>query len=181
MRVSTILLFALALLLGSAQAGDLRVGQPAPAFELPDQHGETHRLADYADGWLVLYFYPKNETPGCTTEACNFRDAMHRLIAQDTQILGVSMDSQASHQAFAEKYELPFSLLSDPDGVTVRDYGALSNFLVVRFAKRHSFIIDPDGRLAKIYRDVDPDEHVFEVLADLRQLRAQVGTTHPDP
>ena len=171
MRATILLFFSLGLLFGSVQANELRVGAPAPAFSLPDQHGVTHRLEDYAGRWLVLYFYPKDDTPGCTTEACNFRDAIHRLVARDTRILGVSMDDRQSHEAFAEKYELPFPLLSDPKGVTVADYDALSDYLVVRFARRHTFIINPEGRIAKIYREVDPDEHAFEVLGDLRALQ----------
>ena len=156
---------------GLAAAAPLAVGDPAPAFTLPDQDGETRSLADYRADWVVLYFYPKDDTPGCTTEACSFRDNINRLIAQDTVVLGVSMDDVESHAAFAAKYELPFPLLADPEGEVVARYGALSDFLVVKFAKRQTFIIDPDGRIARIYRKVDPDEHVRDVLDDLKALR----------
>ncbi|WP_410474456.1 peroxiredoxin [Guyparkeria sp. TX1] len=164
-------LFASLLLAGTAQAADLAVGDTAPAFALPDQHGETRRLEDYRGQWLVLYFYPKDDTPGCTTEACSFRDNINRLIAQDAAVLGVSMDSVESHADFAREYELPFPLLADPDGEVVERYGALSDFLVVKFAKRQTFIIDPHGRIATIYRKVNPDEHVRDVLDDLKALR----------
>ncbi|KTG16674.1 MULTISPECIES: peroxiredoxin [unclassified Guyparkeria] len=164
-------LLASFLLVGTAQAGDLSVGDPAPGFVLPDQDGEARSLADYRGDWVVLYFYPKDDTPGCTTEACSFRDNINRLIAQNAVVLGVSMDDVASHAAFAAKYELPFPLLADPEGKVVERYGALSDFLVVRFAKRQTFIIGPDGNIARIYRKVDPDEHVKEVLDDLEALQ----------
>ncbi|HER35650.1 MAG: peroxiredoxin [Halothiobacillaceae bacterium] len=149
----------------------LAVGDPAPAFTLPDQRSEPHSLSDYRGQWLVLYFYPKDDTPGCTTEACSFRDNINRLIAQDAAVLGVSMDTVESHADFADEHELPFPLLADPEGEVVERYGALSDFLVVTFAKRQTFIIDPEGNIARIYRKVDPDEHVKDVLDDLRALR----------
>ncbi|MFI9652496.1 redoxin domain-containing protein [Guyparkeria halopsychrophila] len=163
---------ALAAPLGLAAETSLGVGDPAPAFALPDQHGEMRRLEDYRGQWLVLYFYPKDDTPGCTTEACSFRDNINRLIAQDAAVLGVSMDSVESHAAFAKEYELPFPLLADPEGEVVERYGALSDFMVVKFAKRQTFIIDPDGNIETIYRKVNPDEHVRDVLDDLKALRA---------
>ncbi|MFP4462348.1 MAG: peroxiredoxin [Guyparkeria sp.] len=158
---------------GGANASDLSPGDAAPAFALPDQDGETHRLADYRGQWLVLYFYPKDDTPGCTTEACSFRDNINRLIAQDAAVLGVSMDSVESHADFAREHELPFPLLADPEGEVVERYGALSDFMVVKFAKRQTFIIDPEGNIATIYRKVDPDEHVKDVLEDLEALRGE--------
>ncbi len=161
---------ALAAPLGLAAEAVLGVGDPAPAFTLPDQHGEPRSLSDYRGDWLVLYFYPKDDTPGCTTEACSFRDNINRLIAQDAAVLGVSMDSVASHAAFAKEYELPFPLLADPGGEVVERYGALSDYLVVKFAKRQTFIVDPEGRIAAIYRKVDPDAHVQDVLEDLKAL-----------
>ncbi|MCL7744931.1 peroxiredoxin [Guyparkeria hydrothermalis] len=154
----------------------LAVGDPAPGFTLPDQNGKAHALSDYRGQWVVLYFYPKDDTPGCTTEACSFRDNINRLIAQDAAVLGVSMDDVASHAEFAAKYELPFPLLADPEGAVVERYGALSDFLVVKFAKRQTFIIDPDGHIARIYRKVNPDEHVKDVLDDLKVLQSGGGT-----
>lgn len=158
--------------LGLAGDSPLAVGDPAPDFTLPDQQGEPRSLSDYRGDWLVLYFYPKDDTPGCTTEACSFRDNINRLIAQNAVVLGVSMDTVESHAAFAAEHELPFPLLADPDGEVVARYGALSDFMVVKFAKRQTFIIDPEGRIATIYRKVDPDEHVRDVLDDLKALQA---------
>ena len=147
------------------------VGAAAPAFALKDQAGKVHALADYRGRWVVLYFYPKDDTPGCTTEACNFRDDLHTLRALNVQVLGVSMDDSQSHARFAEKYRLPFPLLADTDGVATRAYGALWSLGPVKFAKRHSFIIDPEGRLAKIYRDVKPETHSRELQKDLVELQ----------
>ena len=122
--------------------------------------------------WLVLYFYPKDDTPGCTTEACEFRDDIHILKKMGVSVAGVSLDDVKSHQEFAEKYHLPFALLSDARGEVARRYGALTSFGFVKFAKRHTFIIDPEGNIAKIYRSVSPRRHSEEVIADLRDLGA---------
>lgn len=149
----------------------LEVGQDAPKFELFNQDNQRISLVELRDQWVVLYFYPKNETPGCVQEACSFRDNMNRLIAQDAKVLGVSLDSVASHQDFAKNHSLPFDLLSDEQGDVARSYGALFDLKIFKFAKRHSFIIDPEGKLVKIYREVDPDTHVAEVLRDLKKLR----------
>ena len=148
------------------------VGQPAPEFELSDQDGQLHSLEDYRDQWVVLYFYPKDETPGCTTEACEFRDDVAILKRMDVALLGVSTDHAKSHQKFAGKYHLPFALLSDARGEVARRYGSLMSMGPLKFAKRHTFIIDPDGRIARIYRKVRPREHSDRVIADLEQLRA---------
>ncbi|MDX1348558.1 MAG: peroxiredoxin, partial [Thiomicrorhabdus chilensis] len=102
---------------------------------------------------------------------CSFRDNINAIISKQAVILGVSVDSVAAHQDFSKKFELPFSLLSDPDGLVARQYDALLDLKVIQFAKRHSFIIDPQGRIAKIYRDVDPQEHVGDILKDLTQLQ----------
>ena len=155
----------------SAANSDLKVGDMAPAFELVNQFGETISLESQQGQWVVLYFYPKNDTPGCTTEACSFRDNINALIAQEAVILGVSADDKASHAEFAKKYKLPFSLLADEDTQVASLYGSVLDLKVVKFAKRHSFIIDPQGKIAKIYRDVDPDKHVREVMADLKQFQ----------
>ncbi|MEK9951170.1 MAG: peroxiredoxin [Curvibacter sp.] len=155
----------------AAQAAPLEPGQAAPDFELPDQDGKKRRLADWRGQWLVLYFYPKNDTPGCTTEACNFRDDWLILQELGAAVVGVSVDSSASHAAFAQKYKLPFPLLADAQGEVATRYGALSDWLLFKFAKRQTFIIDPQGRLARIYRSVDSDKHSAEIVADLRQLR----------
>lgn len=151
----------------------LAIGEKAPAFTLKDQNNQTQSLKAYRGQWVVLYFYPKNDTPGCTTEACSFRDNINRLIQQDAQVLGVSIDSQQSHAQFAKKYELPFPLLADHQGKVSEQYQAVSDWVVMRFAKRHTFIIDPQGRIAKRYQQVDPDTHVQTVLDDLKQLKTQ--------
>ena len=165
------LIMALFGVYSTANAAQLKVGDPAPVFELVNQQGKAVSLNDHAGKWVVLYFYPKNDTPGCTTEACSFRDNINRLIAQQAVVLGVSLDSQQSHAKFAAKYKLPFDLLADEKGQVTQRYGSLLDMVVVKFAKRHSFIIDPNGRIAKIYRQVDPDEHVREVMHDLKKLQ----------
>lgn len=154
------------------QAANISLGSPAPGFSLLNQAGSSINLADYQGKWVVLYFYPKNDTPGCTTEACSFRDNINRLIAKDAVVLGVSLDSQESHAAFAKKYKLPFDLLADEDGQVAAKYDALLDLKFLKFAKRHSFIIDPQGNIAKIYRSVDPDTHVREVMKDLQNLKS---------
>lgn len=146
-------------------------GAPAPDFSLPDAGGKVHRLADWRGKWLLLYFYPKDDTPGCTTEAMAFRDRHKQMADLKAEVVGVSLDDGPSHQAFAAKYQLPFTLLADREGTVARRYGALSDFRVVRFAKRYSFLIDPDGRVAKAYLKVDADRHADEVIADLKALR----------
>jgi len=155
----------------SAQAAELAVGSEAPAFRLIDQAGKDHRLGDYRGRWVVLYFYPKDDTPGCTTEACNFRDAITAITALNTQVLGVSVDDRASHARFAEKYNLPFPLLADTGGQTSRAYGALWSLGPLKFARRHSFIIDPEGIIVKIYRSVDAAHHSSEVQRDLKAMQ----------
>ncbi len=147
------------------------MGDAAPAFELRDQDGETRRLADYGGRWVVLYFYPKDDTPGCTTEACRFRDEVPRLRELGAQVLGVSVDDRESHAAFAARHHLPFPLLADRDGEVARAYGAYFGLGPLRFAKRHTFLIDPEGRIARIYRKVKPASHTDEVVAAVAELR----------
>jgi peroxiredoxin Q/BCP len=142
--------------------------KPASDFTLTDQDGMPRSLSDYAGKWLVLYFYPKDDTPGCTKEACAFRDGRDALIAGGAQVVGVSQDSVASHKAFADKYDLNFTLLSDGSASTAKAYGALSD---TGANKRMTFLIDPQSRVAKIYPDVSPVDHASQVLADLRKLR----------
>ena len=148
------------------------VGEPAPEFELPDQDGQLHSLEDYRDQWVVLYFYPKDDTPGCTTEACEFRDNIFAFKDLNAQILGVSLDDVASHKSFAESYGLPFPLLADVEGAASTAYGVKTRKMGMQFAKRQTFIIGPDGTLAKHYETVNPSEHSQQVLADLAELGA---------
>ena len=168
------LLTALFLLIAPAfatAAEPPEIGAAAPAFSLPDQAGKTHALADYAGRWLVLYFYPKDDTPGCTTEACNFRDDIVRIRKLGAEVVGVSVDDVASHAAFAQKHSLPFPLLADEGGAVAASYGGLRDLMVMKMAKRVTFIVDPKGRVAQRYLDVDPKAHAAEVVADLERLR----------
>ncbi len=143
----------------------LHKGDSAPAFSSLDQHGNTHALQDYRGKWLLLYFYPKDDTPGCTKEACGFRDRFAELKDRVT-VLGVSKDSMESHDTFAQKYALPFALLADSDQTMIAAYGADG----VMYPKRVSFLINPEGVIAKIYDKVDCDAHAKEVLQDIAQV-----------
>lgn len=156
------------------KTGDIpRPGQNAPAFDLPDQDGKMHKLSDYKGKWLVLYFYPKDDTPYCTKEACAFRDGFAKIQASGANIVGVSLDDAASHAKFAKKNHLPFPLLSDTSGNTAEDYGVLENLLLFKVSKRYTFLIDPKGDVAKVYDKVQVYVHVNDVLNDLKQLSAR--------
>jgi thioredoxin-dependent peroxiredoxin len=149
------------------------VGMTAPAFRLQDQAGAWHGSSDYRGKWLVLYFYPKDDTPGCTTQACEFRDNLFAFNKLDAVVVGVSVDDVASHQAFAEEHSLPFTLLADSTKETAKAYGVLRSVLgLMEIASRETFIIDPEGRIAKHYRGVDPKGHSQAVLKDLRALQS---------
>lgn len=151
----------------------LEIGNKAPDFSLSDQNNKKHSLLDYQDHWLVLFFYPKDNTPGCTVEACHFRDDYKNIIALNTQLLGINTDSYESHSRFIDKQQLPFPLLSDSSGSVSQCYGTLFKLGPIKFCKRHSFIIDPQGNIAKIYRKVTPSEHSEQVMADLKYLQAK--------
>ena len=155
----------------SLSAEQPEVGNPAPGFELRDQNGEIHSLEDYRDRWVTLYFYPKDDTPGCTTEACEFRDNIFEFKDLNCQVLGVSLDDTDSHAEFAEKYSLPFPLLADTEGQTSSAYGVKTKMFGLTVAKRQTFLIDPDGNVAVHYEEVDPDTHSEQVLTDLRRLQ----------
>jgi peroxiredoxin Q/BCP len=160
----------------SAFAGDSpAVGSEAPGFKLQDQNGEWHDLQDYRDTWLAVYFYPKDDTPGCTTEACNFRDNIYAFKAIGASVIGISVDDVESHQKFSEKYKLPFTLLADEEGTTAAAYGVLRDWKLVQIASRQSFLVNPEGRIAKHYEDVDPDTHTQQVLADLEAMMGKAG------
>jgi len=166
-------LLAWLMLFNVAQADVLDINAPAPGFELQDQNGDTHTLNDYQGKWLVLYFYPKDDTPGCTTEACAFRDEYKLITELNTQVIGVSVDDQESHVKFAEKYSLPFPLLVDDKGKVAKEYGALAALGPIKFAKRHTIIIGPEGKVKKVYRSVNASRHSHEVIADLKALRLE--------
>ena len=151
------------------------VGADAPQFKLQDQTGKWHSLKDYRGKWVVLYFYPRDNTPGCTTQACEFRDNIFAYRELNAVILGVSVDNVDSHKAFSEEHNLPFPILADVDKKVTTSYGTLKKYVgMVELARRDTFIIDPQGRIAKHYESVDPKGHSELVLADLRQLVAGV-------
>ena len=161
--------------LACAAGGVPAVGNEAPGFRLQDQNGEWHELADYRGGWVAVYFYPKDDTPGCTTEACNFRDNIYAFKAIGATVLGISVDDVESHGEFAAKYKLPFTILADESGATAQAYGVLRDWKLTKIASRQSFIVDPQGLIAKHYEDVDPETHTQQVLADLEALMAEAG------
>ena len=155
-----------------AWAGQPAAGTMAPDFRLQDQNGDWHTLEDYRGQWVALYFYPKDNTPGCTTQACGFRDNIFAFRKEGAVILGVSVDDVESHRKFAEEHGLPFTLLADADKATAKQYGVLKKFFgVMEVAKRDTFLIDPQGRIAKHYADVDPEGHSEVVIADIRALK----------
>ena len=153
----------------------LNIGDHAPEFALKDQEGHVHKLSDYEGGWVLLYFYPKDDTPGCTLEACTIRDAFPDFSKLDISVIGISADDEKSHARFAKKYELPFTLLSDPE------HGVLEQYSVWQQKKmmgrlymgimRTSFLINPQGEIAKVYEGVKPAQHAGDVLHDVRRLR----------
>jgi peroxiredoxin Q/BCP len=152
-------------------APTLKPGDDAPNFSLPDNQGRQVNLNDFKGKWVVLYFYPKDDTPGCTTEACHFRDDFKILENLGAQVVGMSIDDSFSHKKFAEKYNLPFPLLSDASGEVASLYGALNNFLVIKLAKRYTYLINPQGKIAKIYLSVDTSKHSQEIIEDLKKLK----------
>lgn len=147
--------------------------QTAPDFSLPDQTGQTVRLTDFSGQWLVLYFYPKDDTPGCTVEACSFRDARDQLTALGAQVVGVSKDDASSHDKFKAKYDLNFHLLTDADGKVMTAYGAWGKKMFGREGVlRKTFLITPTGTIAKVYGRVTPEGHAEQVVAELKRLQA---------
>ncbi len=146
------------------------VGSPAPDFSLPDQHGQLHGLQRYAGRWVLLYFYPRDDTPGCTREACTFRDEYPQLRALGAEVLGISVDDTRSHAKFAEKYRLPFPLLADIKGAVAARYGVLLKFPLLRLTRRYSFLIDPLGIVRRVYDNVDTSRHAAETITDIQQL-----------
>jgi len=151
-------------------------GQMAPDVVLPDETGKVHHLSDQRGRWTVLYFYPKDDTPGCNTEACQFRDLDVEYAAKDADVWGVSKDSAASHQRFREKFDLPFTLLTDPKREVIDRYGAWGEKTALGRTymgiTRSTFLIDPDGRIARAWPKVKADGHADEVLAALGEERA---------
>jgi len=155
----------------AARADTPEVGQPAPNFKLPDQNGKIHTLDNFHGKWLALYFYPKDDTPGCTEQACKFRDDLHKLEALGANVVGISVDNTTSHAKFARKYNLPFPLLADSKAETAAQYNSLLNLGIVKFAKRNTFLIDPNGKIAKIYLSASTSRNSIKVIEDLKKLQ----------
>ena len=152
------------------------LGAAAPEFKLQDQNGKWHELKDYRGKWVALYFYPKDQTPGCTTQACDFRDNVFAFREADAVILGVSVDDVESHKKFSEKHGLPFPILADDKKVTAKEYGVLKRFLgMIELAQRDTFLIDPQGKIARHYTDVDPKGHSQLVLKDIKELQQKAS------
>lgn len=145
----------------------LQVGDPAPEFNLPGDDGKMHRLSDYRGQTVVVYFYPKDDTPGCTQEACSFRDSFSEFEKLGVVVLGISYDDRESHIAFKEKHNLPFTLLSDTDKAASKAYGTKGLFM----AARKTFIVNGEGKIVKIYPEVSVSEHAETILADLAALK----------
>ncbi len=161
-----------AALLAFGQSGPLpQAGSVAPDFSLSSQESDRVSLKDYRGRWVVLYFYPRDMTPGCTIEAHNFQRDEAQYAQRNAVILGVSVDGVDSHKKFCAKEGLNFKLLSDSDHRVSSAYGSLKNLLVVKFATRHTFIIDPKGKIARVYTNVDPSQHGREVLAALDEIQ----------
>jgi peroxiredoxin Q/BCP len=152
----------------------LRIGQNTPEISLLDQNGETRNLDDFKGKWVLIYFYPKDDTPGCTKEACSLRDNFQGFRGLSAEVIGISKDSVKSHKKFVEKYDLPFTLLSDIEHKTAEDYGVWQEkkFMGRKYMgmNRSSFLIDPKGKIAKIYSNVKPEDHASEVMADLKAI-----------
>ncbi len=175
-RILILVLSTLSLVTTALQAGETpETGSKAPGFNLQDQNGEWHKLEDYSGTWLAIYFYPKDDTPGCTTEACNFRDNIYAFKAIGAAVVGISLDDVASHKEFATKYKLPFILLADEEGETAEAYGVLRDWKLVQIASRQSFLVNPQGVIVKHYEDVDPETHTQQVLDDLEAMMAEAG------
>jgi peroxiredoxin Q/BCP len=160
------------LIVGNAIAADM-LGQAAPDFRLQDQNGAWHSLEQYRGQWVALYFYPKDDTPGCTKEACAFRDNIFAFDKLNAVVIGISLDDVASHAEFAEKYSLPFPILADSDKEAANAYGVIMKIASMELAKRESFLIGPDGNVVKHYGKVNPTSHTEEVLNDLRRLKEE--------
>lgn len=155
----------------------LKIGRKAPAFSLQDQDNKTHTAKQYIGQFTIIYFYPKDDTPGCTKEACAIADVYKDFKRLKVAVLGVSKDTPRSHKKFAEKYSLPFTLLSDPTMEMMDKYGAFVEKQMygktVRGTNRISYLVDPAGKIAKVYPDVDPANHALELLKDIKALQKE--------
>jgi peroxiredoxin Q/BCP len=171
LQICAVLVVVLALWIpgcsANAKASTIQIGQAAPDFSLPSQDGSTVSLKDFRGKWVVLYFYPKDNTHGCTIEAHNFQRDIAKYEKANAVVVGVSVDSTSSHQDFCAKQGLTFKLLADTGKTVSSTYGSLTNLVVAKIAARNTFLIDPQGRIAKIWTAVEPNKHSEEVLAAL--------------
>ena len=149
---------------------DPLLNHPEPNFALLDQELKSHCLDDYLASWLVIYFYPKDDTPGCTKQACNLRDDFNALKDRGINLLGLSLDSSEKHSKFIQKHQLPFPLLSDKEGLVAKEYQSLFSLGPIKFAKRHSFLIDPNGIVRAVFRKVIPNQHSQQILDSVDSL-----------
>jgi peroxiredoxin Q/BCP len=147
-----------------------KAGDVAPDFSLSDQNGVPRSLGEFHGKWLVLYFYPRDDTPGCAEQAMRFRNAMRDLEALGAAVCGVSVDDSKSHAAFARKHDLPFALLADRNGEVARLYGSLRDLGVLKFAKRNTFLVDPQGKVSKVYVGVNAGRNAQDVSDDLKSI-----------
>jgi thioredoxin-dependent peroxiredoxin len=168
-----IVIFVVPRMFSGSRAAAPVPGTIAPDFTLTSQEDTAVSLKDYRGKWVILYFYPKDQTSGCTREAHNFQIDQAKYNERNSVILGVSVDSVDSHKKFCTKEGLNFKLLADKEGRVSQEYGSLTNLGVAKFSARHTFLIDPTGRVAKTYSSVDPSRHSEEVLAALDQLQKQ--------
>ncbi|MCG2574248.1 peroxiredoxin [Acinetobacter sp. ME22] len=146
------------------------VGQKAPTFKLQDQQGQWHQLSQYKGQWVVLYFYPKDNSPGCTQEANQFKALYPQFIKNNAVVLGVSLDDVKSHQKFSEKLNLPFPILADDQHKLAKQFGIVRNLGFTQIAKRESFLIDPKGTIVYHYTSVDTQTHAAQVLQDIQKF-----------
>lgn len=153
----------------------LKIGSKAPDFEAMDQYGKKHKLSDNKGMWVLVYFYPKDDTPGCTKEACSIRDSWPEFKKLKIKVFGVSIQDEKSHKKFSQKYDLPFVLLADPEKKIVKKYGVWAEKSLYgrkyMGTLRQSFLINPKGKIVKIYEKVNPVSHASEVLEDLKKLQ----------
>jgi peroxiredoxin Q/BCP len=158
----------------------LVLNSPLPQFSLPDQDGVTHTSQEYKGKWLIVYFYPKDDTPGCTKEACGLRDSYEEFAKNNITVVGISKDSVKSHKKFQEKYHLPFTLLSDPTTETIQKFDSWGKkkFMGREYMgiMRNTFLIDPTGKIVKIYENVDPTTHAAKILEDFSILSGTSAT-----
>ncbi len=170
-RIGMLCVVCVGLAFSLAHAGEMpQVGQKAPGVTLPSQDGSEVSLKDFRGKWVVLYFYPKDNTPGCTIEAHNFQRDLSKYQEKNAVILGVSVDSSESHQDFCTKQSLTFKLLADTEKKVVAEYGSLSD---KGYASRNTFLVDPNGKIAKVWTGVKPQEHSDEILTALSELEKQ--------